>query len=155
MNMEKKTWQVLMILARFPSTFLCLNCRNLKLQTAAVGRLSGQSLSMTQGKAMDKGCLLDLSMASAEVSGCPRAIFTSLSGGWHCGSVWGHAGPTWSTGGCLLSELTSPPRLELNQGLSAPTKGVTQQLPTAGQMTAMPQGSEGLSTCTRSTVLPL
>lgn len=60
-------------------------------------------LPMTQDKAMDKGGLLDLSMASAEVSGCPQAIFASLSGGWHCGSVWGHTGPAWSTGGCLLS----------------------------------------------------
>lgn len=44
---------------------------------------------------------------------------------------------------CCLFELTSPSRLEVSQDLPAPIKSVAQQLPTAGQVTAVLQGSEG------------
>lgn len=84
-----------MILARFPSTFLAWivgtwNCKQQQFRRLSVDKV----LSTTQGKAMDKGCLLDLSILSAEVAGCPRAILAPLPGGWNCGSVWGHAGPS-------------------------------------------------------------
>ena len=51
-------------------------------------------LSMTQSKAMDKGCLLDVSMPAAEGADCPRAIIASPPGDWTHGAVGGQTGPS-------------------------------------------------------------
>lgn len=110
-------------------------------------------LSRTQSEAMDKGCLLGLSMPSAWL---PAALEPSLLLSLEAGAVApcgdtllpAQSQPRWEL--CCLCELTRLSWLELSQDLSAPRQSVTQQLPTAGQIPAMLQGSEDLSVCTRA-----
>lgn len=75
MNMEEKTWRVLMILTGFPSTFLAWlvgtwNCKPQRLR-----RLwwAARALSMTQRKAVDKRCLRAPSVPATGSVDRPRA----------------------------------------------------------------------------------
>lgn len=147
-----------MILARFPSTFLAWivgtwNCKQQQLRRLSVGKVfsmtqypgHGQRLPSGPIHAICRGCWLPLS----------NLWFVWRLELWLCGDTLVPVRLEHGWVFCCLFELTSPSRLEVSQDLPAPIKSVAQQLPTAGQVTAVLQGSEGLSPCTRSTALHL
>lgn len=102
-----------------------------------------KELSMTQSKAVDKGCLLDLSMPAAECASHPRAIIASPRGEQIGGAVGGRLLPVHSEHRWVfhcpfhMTSLTWP---KLGQDLPVPINRVTQQLSTTGGTIATPQG---------------